>query len=129
VIVPKSYPPEIIEAWATWQVMRKCGFRAEDIFWIFAKSVNAAPFPGIALSVELRAQGKTMNVAVSKVMSKSTAERLKRLSEEFMADLAAKKIAEAELQKALEESYIWKNRAGFIATMLGKGIEVHTNLN
>lgn len=120
----RNYSPWIREAWAAWEMLRKLGFKAEDIFWVFVPTANAIPRPGIALNIVLRTQDKELAITCSHRLSEGESRRLERSSRTFQETLSLDKFDEADLRTALEASYVWKNQAGLIAQLISKGFSL-----
>lgn len=122
VLTSTSYPPAILEAWATWQVLRQLGFAADDIYWVVVLTVNAVPRPGLALNVKLAAQGKEMLVTCSGTLADCTAaEALLEEGRQFSSLVNAGTFDKDDMRRVLHDSYVWKNKAEFLAVLLAKG--------
>ncbi len=117
----KQYERPVLEAWATWEVLRKLSFKADDIFWIFSQTLNAVPRPGLALNVVLRTQDKEFSVTCSPRLSEGQARRLERQSAEFQQKLVAAEFDEKEMTEILHASYAWKNKADLLIALGAKG--------
>jgi len=117
----RDYPPPVLEAWATWEVMRQLGFSADDIFWIVVLTANARPRPGLALNVRLATQGRELLVTCSGALERDEAEALLQQGIEFGTRVNARAFPEDELTAVLHGSYIWKNKAAFLMVLLDKG--------
>jgi hypothetical protein len=125
----KEYSPYIVEAWAVWEVMRKLGFKADDIYWIFGNTLNANPAPGMALNIVLRTQGKELSVTCSMRLTDDEAKKLEEDSREFQETLNAGKFDEADLTEHLHKSYVWTNKERFLLVLKAKGFEYPFKLN
>lgn len=125
----RSFSPWILEAWATWETMRKLDFKPDEIFWVFANTENAIPRPGITLNIMLKAQNKQMVVTCSHRLSEGEARRLERSAREFQEALSANRFDEAEATQVLLKSFVWVNKADFLMTLRQKGFEFPFKLN
>lgn len=120
----KDFDVPIHEAWATWEVLRKLGFVADDIFWEIAVTPNATPGPGLALNVVLRTQGKQFAVTCSRTMSEDEAQVMLQSAKDFQAHLSAGLFAPDEMTERLHVSFAWVRQADLILTLRTKGIEL-----
>lgn len=127
--VLRDYPPPVLEAWATWEVLRQLGFSADDIFWIVAFTASAVPKPGLALNVRLAVQGREMLVTCSDSLERDEAEALLQQGIEFGECVNARAFSEDELTAVLHESYIWKNKAAFLLVLMAKGFRLPKSTN
>lgn len=125
----RSYSPEILEAWATWESLRKLGFRSDDIYWVFENTLNAIPRPGLTLGIKLAAQDKELRVTCSHRLSEGRARRLQREATEFMEAVNADSFDHEEMKAVLHGSFVWKNQAGFILALKGKGFDFPARMN
>lgn len=125
----KKYPPPILEAWAVWEILRKLGFKADDIFWVFEPTLNAVPRPGLTLGVKLQVGDKTMRVTCSPRLSEGEAKRLERQSREFMKGVNENAFDHEEMKGVLHQSHAWKNQFEFLATLKAKGFDFPFQLN
>lgn len=126
-----SYSKWILEAWACWELLRRLGFRADDIYWEFAHTLNV-PVNGLALNVVLRTQGLVFAVTCSPPLSETEAKKLKNDSVEFQTKIVAEVFSEAEMTTALHESHAWERKVALVAALTQKGIEIpfaNPNLN
>lgn len=125
----REYPQPIREAWATWEVLRKLGFQADDIFWVFAQTLNAVPRPGLALNVVLRTQGREFSVTCSPRLSEGEAKRHEKQARVFMETLNAGKFVEKEMLEVLHASYAWRNKSDMLMVLRAKGFEFPYTFN
>lgn len=125
----RAFSPWILEAWATWETMRKLGFKSDDIFWVFQPTENAIPRPGITLSIMLKTQDRQMVVTCSHRLSEGEARRLERDSRKFQEVLAADGFDETEMTGVLVSSWIWNNKSDFLMALKQKGFEFPFKLN
>jgi len=117
----RKHSPWILEAWATWQLLRRLGFSSDDIFWEFVPTANAIPRPGIALNIVLRAQDKTLVVTCSHRLSEGEARRMKRDVLTFQEKFIAGEFSDVEMTKILHASHAWTSQAGLVAALQSKG--------
>lgn len=125
----KKYPPPILEAWAVWEILRKLGFKADDIFWVFEPTLNAVPRPGLTLGVKLVVGDNTLRVTCSQRLSEGEAKRLERQSRTFMEQVNKDAFDHEEMKDVLHQSYAWKNQLGLLTTLKAKGFEFPFRLN
>ena len=125
----RDFSPPILEAWATWEILRKLQFASDDIFWVFGFTANAVPAPGVALNIVLRSQGKELTATCSNTMSEKEARRMEADSRTFQELLAADKFDEAEMTRLLHASYAWKNKADLIVALSLKGFRFPYKMN
>lgn len=125
----RSFEAPIIEAWATWECLRKLGFASDDIFWIFEKIANAVPRPGLVLNIVLKAQDKRFAVTCSPRLSEGEARRTEASARKFHETLASGQFDEAEMTELLHASWVWKNKADLMMALIGKGFVFPYRLN
>jgi hypothetical protein len=125
----RSYPAPILEAWATWESLRKLGFSSDNIFWVFENTLNAIPRPGLTLGIKLAAQGKELRVTCSERLTEGEARRLEREAAKFMAAVNADSFDHEEMKQVLFQSFVWKNQLQFVMALKGKGFEFPFKLN
>lgn len=119
----------IWEAWAVWEMLRRLGFSADDIFWEIVPTTNAVPGPGLALNVVLRAQGKVLTVTCSHRLTLEVGKALEEESREFQEGLVARKFDESVLFDKLHATTMWGNRAGLVIALRSKGFVIVKELN
>lgn len=125
----RSFAPPILEAWATWETLRKLGFAASDIFWEFSNTLNAVPRPGMALNIVLRTQDRAFSVTCSPRLSDGEARRMQRESEKFQAALIAGEFDESEMTELLAASWVWQNKSDMLVGLVAKGFAFPCKMN
>lgn len=125
----RSFSPWILEAWATWETLRKLDFKSDDIFWVFERVENVIPRPGMALNIVLKTQDKVMTITCSHRLSEGEARRLQKHTAKFQGLLADGKFDETEMNEVLHASFIWKNKADLLFALGAKGFEFPFKLN
>lgn len=120
----RKFAPPILEAWATWEMLRKLGFKADDIFWQFQNTLNAVPKPGMTLSIWLKTQGKELSIVCSRSMTDAEARRMEADARVFMETLNKDEFDQKEMDEILHASFAWKNQADFLMALLRKGFEL-----
>lgn len=123
-----DFDPCIREGWATWEVLRILGFKSDDIFWIWQKTVRPA-FKGWALNIVLRTQDMEFVITCSKKLRKSAVPGLMQQAKKFQEKLAAKAFQEEELRATLRASYIWTNAPEFLLALRRNGFVFPYTLN
>jgi hypothetical protein len=123
----RSYSPWILEAWATWEVLRKLGFKADDIFWEINNTVNATPGPGLTLNIVLRTQNRMMRITCSHRLEEAA--KILDDSRVFQEAVNAGKFEETEMTEVLHASWVWENQAAFVLALGAKGFEFPFRLN
>jgi hypothetical protein len=119
-----------LEAWACWELLRRLGFRSDDIDWEFANTLNVIPAPGLTLNIVLRTQGLVFTVTCSHRLSETEAQKLRDDSVEFQTKIVAGTFSEAEMTTVLHGSHVWARKVGLVAALGQKGILVpSTDLN
>jgi len=117
----RRYEAPILEAWATWEIFRKLGFAADDIYWLFSNTLNAIPRPGVALNIQLKTQNKEFTVTCSQRLSEGEARRLESSSRKFQEQLSSASFDEAEMIDVLHESFAWKNKSDLLVALVSNG--------
>ena len=117
----KRYSPWILEAWATWELLRQLGYASDDIAWEFVPTLNALPKPGLALNVVLRTQGKSFVVTCSQRLTEAEARDLKRDATDMQVRIMAEEFAEAEMTEVFRASYAWTRKAALLVALSAKG--------
>ena len=120
-----AFSAEIVEAWAVWQVLRKLGFSADQIFWEFRLMADDQR----VLFVVLHSQNKQFSVKVSEDLTEEAAKALAERAEIFQNAVNDGSLLEEELQEALMASYVWNNKESLLASMKGKGFVFPFQLN
>jgi len=124
-----EFAAPILEAWATWEMLRRLQFSASDIFWEFVQTMNAIPGPGIALNVVLRTQGKDLTVTCSHRLPEDVARQMHLDADQFQKLLSEGHFDETEMKTLFEESYAWKNKVGLLNALRAKGFAFPFKMN
>lgn len=124
-----DFSAPVLEAWAVWEVFRRLGFRAEDIFWVFEPTVNAVPGPGLTLSVKLVTQGMEFRVTCSPRLTEEEAKDLERESRELTELLNSELLDQGEMERVFDNSYVYRNKVKLLSALHAKGFAFPFQLN
>lgn len=119
----RSYSAAVLEAWSTWELLRKLGFSSDDIHWEFSNVLNAIPRPGMCLNIILKTQGKEMMITCSTRLSEGEARRMHNEADVFQARIVAGDFTEEEMREVFESSYAWREHVSFVLALKSKGFE------
>lgn len=119
----RDYDPALQEAWATFEVFRKLGFKSDDIFWVFEHTENAIPKPGITLNIVLKTQARTLTVTCSRSMTHEKATRLHERATKLMELVNDAAFEETEMTSVLLASRAWTQRSDLLLTLKIKGFD------
>jgi hypothetical protein len=110
--VPKPYR----EALAAFEALRKCGFTADDIYFLVA-----GPDEGpLDVAVVLRAQGKELTVTCGAV--EDTVKNAYAIWRLMAERLSSGGYTQAELDQNWQASMVYRDKVGFATALMCKGL-------
>jgi hypothetical protein len=124
-----EYMPCVLEAWATWECLRRLGFAADDLFWIVGNTVNAIGGSGLTLSIVLRTQGKQFSITCSPRLSDAEVMQLRSELAPFQEKIAQGSFDEAQMQEVFEASFVWRNKVDLLFALEAKGFRIPLGSN